>query len=112
MAVEERNAAVAAAKRNGVSVGEWLALAIRTRVQFEREARAPTLIPPVEPASLSEAEQMARLMTELHASLGPPPVKAARETWKRVLCRFDGLTPLVVPRLRGGRTAEPDGDQV
>jgi len=36
MPMEERNAALAAAKRRKMPVGEWLALAIRTQIQTER----------------------------------------------------------------------------
>ena len=45
---EERNAAIAAAEREGLTIGEWLTRAIRTQVQADhRSDRLPvTLDPP------------------------------------------------------------------
>ncbi len=40
---EARNAALAAAKRDGLPIGEWLGRAIRSHIQGERRSVLPTL---------------------------------------------------------------------
>jgi hypothetical protein len=49
---EERNAAIAAAERNDLTIGEWMVLAIRERIKAERSDRSPV---PVQP-SLNQAD--------------------------------------------------------
>jgi hypothetical protein len=56
---EERNAAIAAADREGMTIGEWLTRAIRTQVQADHQAdRAPVVI---EEAVSPKADQQADL---------------------------------------------------
>ena len=53
---EERNAAIAAAEREGLTIGEWLTRAIRTQVQADhRSDRLPTVVDP--PPSLASDRQ-------------------------------------------------------
>jgi len=55
IAPEERNAAIAAADREGVTIGEWLSRAIRTQVQADRRSdRSPVVL---EEAVRREADQ-------------------------------------------------------
>jgi hypothetical protein len=69
---EERNAAVEAAKRSDVPVGDWVARAIRTAIQAEVQAsRAPVVVGP--PASdreteLSDVERIAGQLRDLAAA--------------------------------------------
>lgn len=55
---EERNAAIAAAERVGMTIGEWLTRAIRTQVQADHQAdRAPVVIEQaVQPKADREAD--------------------------------------------------------
>jgi hypothetical protein len=92
MAIEDRNAALAAAKRSKVSVGEWLALAIRTRIEFERGEHLPAVVaPPGPPATLDEIGrmiEMAKMLAEV--SQKPPPVTVTRLAYRHLRER---LTP-------------------
>jgi hypothetical protein len=60
---EERNAAIAAAEREGLTIGEWLKRAIRTQVQADRGSdRAPVPYPsPVSPQADQKADRRADL---------------------------------------------------
>jgi hypothetical protein len=59
IAPEERNAAIAAAEREGLTIGEWLTRAIRTQIQADHQANRMSSIvdqqvlknPPSEPSS-------------------------------------------------------------
>src|SRR3954447_22728020 len=69
---EERNAAIAAAEREGLTIGEWLTPAIRTQVQADhRSDRLPaTLDPPLTSASdrqsdLADLERVVELAKTL-----------------------------------------------
>lgn len=69
---EERNAAIAAAKREGMTIGEWLTRAIRSQVQADRQAdRSPVLVEePVRPrgdrqSDLSDLERMIALAKQI-----------------------------------------------
>ena len=55
---EERNAAIAAAEREGMTIGEWLTRAIRTQVQADHQSdRAPVIIEQaVQPRADREAD--------------------------------------------------------
>lgn len=58
---EERNAAMAAAKRDGLHIGPWLVLAIRQKIQSDRQKdRAPVPVTPqsVVRSDLSDVERM------------------------------------------------------
>jgi hypothetical protein len=43
---EERNAAIAAAERDDLTIGELMILAIRERIKAERSDRSPVLVTP------------------------------------------------------------------
>jgi hypothetical protein len=52
---EERNAAISAAGRANLNIGEWLARAIRTQVQVDRnEERAPAVVAAPFPAPAAQ----------------------------------------------------------
>src|SRR3954454_16635267 len=79
IAPEERNAAIAAAEREGLTIGEWLTRAIRTQVQADhRSDRLPvTLDPPHSSASdrqsdLADLERVVELAKTLAAANGEP----------------------------------------
>src|SRR5690242_11320915 len=45
IAPEERNAAIAAAEREGMTIGEWLTRAIRSQIQADRQSdRVPAVV--------------------------------------------------------------------
>src|SRR3954447_7534906 len=104
---EERNAATAAAEREGLTIGEWLTTAIRTQVQADhRSDRLPvvTEIPASAKADrqpdLADLERMIELAQKLAAANGQPiPAGITRATY--ALMR-DHLRDI-----RASRTASP-----
>src|SRR3954469_1511223 len=86
---EERNAAIAAAEREGLTIGEWLTRAIRTQVQTDhRSDRLPVALDP--PASLpsdrqadlADLERVVELAKTLAAANGQPiPATITRATY-------------------------------
>src|SRR3954466_13112420 len=89
IAPEERNAAIAAAEREGLTIGEWLARAIRTQVQADhRSDRLPvvTEIPASVKADrqldLADLEQMIDLAQKIASANGQPiPPGITRATY-------------------------------
>src|SRR3954453_19265570 len=89
IAPEERNAAIAAAEREGLTIGEWLTRAIRTQVQADhRSDRLPvTLDPPLTSASdrqsdLADLERGVCLAKTLALANGEPiPPGITRATY-------------------------------
>ena len=79
---EERNAAIAAADRDGLTIGEWLRRAIREKVQSDRQKdRAPAPVLPMSaPASdLSDIERMIAMAEQLaRVSGGSVPKSVSR----------------------------------
>src|SRR3954465_4440714 len=76
---EERNAAIAAAEREGLTIGEWLTRAIRTQVQTDhRSDRLPVALdPPAFSASdrqsdLADLERVVALPKPLARGTDPP----------------------------------------
>jgi hypothetical protein len=74
---EERNAAIAAAEREGLTIGEWLTRAIRTQMQADHQSdRLPvTLDPPPSLASdrqsdLADLERVVELAKTLASANG------------------------------------------
>src|SRR5947207_15812433 len=70
IAPEERNAAIAAADREGLTIGEWLSRAIRTQVQSDRQSdRAPVPLPGIpqsdRQSDLSSVERMIALARQI-----------------------------------------------
>jgi hypothetical protein len=86
---EERNAAIAAAEREGLTIGEWLTRAIRTQVQADhRSDRLPiTLDPPAASPSdrqsdLADLERVVELAKTLASANGEPiPAGITRATY-------------------------------
>jgi hypothetical protein len=86
---EERNAAIAAADREGLTIGEWLTRAIRTQVQTDhRSDRLPVALDP--PASLpsdrqsdlADLERVVALVKTLASANGEPiPPTITRVTY-------------------------------
>jgi hypothetical protein len=86
---EERNAAIAAADREGLTIGEWLTRAIRTQVQADhRSDRLPVALDP--PASfssdrqsdLADLERLVSLSEKLASATGQPiPPTITRATY-------------------------------
>jgi hypothetical protein len=92
---EERNAALAAADRSDMNVGEWLRRAIRTQIQQENQAnRAPVAVGPVVsdgPTSLSDealakVERIAASVRDL-AAAGVHPSKTAADRLHNALLK-------------------------
>src|SRR5690349_9067021 len=86
---EERNAAIAAAEREGLTIGEWLTRAIRTQVQADhRSDRLPivTEIPASAKADrqsdLADLERMITLAEKIAGANGQPiPAGITRATY-------------------------------
>src|SRR3954452_24710531 len=86
---EERNAAIAAADREGLTIGEWLTRAIRTQVQTDhRPDRLPVVLdPPAFSASdrqsdLADLERVVALAKTLASANGEPiPSGITRATY-------------------------------
>ena len=86
---EERNAAIAAAEREGLTIGEWLTRAIRTQVQADhRSDRLPVALDtPVSSASdrqsdLADLERVVELAKTLASANGEPiPSTITRATY-------------------------------
>src|SRR3954462_15732736 len=89
IAPEERNAAIAAAEREGLTIGEWLTRTIRTQIQADhRSDRLPvTLDPPASLASdrqsdLADLERVVELAKTLASANGEPiPQGITRATY-------------------------------
>src|SRR3954452_23580560 len=104
---EERNAAIAAAEREGLTIGEWLTRAIRTQVQADhRSDRLPVALDPPLPskadrqADLADLERMITLAEKIASANGQPiPPGITRATY--ALMR-DHLRDI-----RASRTASP-----
>jgi len=86
---EERNAAIASADREGLTIGEWLTRAIRTQVQADhRSDRLPVALdPPASLASdrqsdLADLERVVALAKTLASANGQPiPATITRATY-------------------------------
>lgn len=104
---EARNAAIAAARRDGMDLGPWLGRAILTAIRSDREAdRAPAVLPPVGPAApprpdLGELERMMAIAERIHAMSGKPLPQDIRGKAHRLL--------RVGLRALEGPTAAPGG---
>src|SRR4051812_22517005 len=105
IAPEERNAAIAAAEREGLTIGEWLTRAIRTQVQTDhRSDRLPVpLDPPANLPSdrqsdLADLERVVELAKTLASANGEPiPATITRATYS--------LMREHLKALRAGRTS-------
>src|SRR3954451_1786220 len=79
IAPEERNAAIAAAEREGLTIGEWLTRAIRTQVQVDHRSDRLPIVTEI-PASakgdrqsdLADLERMITLAEKIANANGQP----------------------------------------
>ena len=85
---EARNAAIAAARRERQTLGEWMARAIRAQVQADhQQTRAPTVVlpnpvPEVRPrADLAEIERIVTMTAALSGAGAPPPKAVSRAAY-------------------------------
>lgn len=93
---EVRNAALSAAKRSGMGVGDWLDRAIRHYVQHEKNAALETSQPPQRPvhgteATTKEAAKLVGLIGELAAAGAPPPKGVAQQAYGIIRERLKAL---------------------
>ena len=111
---EARNAAIAAAERGRMPIGEWVSRAIRGQVQSDRqENRAPVPVRP-EPAAasdpaadLAQLERLVALTTSLAGAGAPPPKAVSRGAYgliRQRLAEMRGPT-----ESRSGPTRSPLG---
>lgn len=102
---EVRNAGIAAAGREKMTIGEWLARAIRSQVQSDRQQdRAPVVVgPTVRPtADLADIERLIAATAELAQATGEPPPKGVSRAAYGLL--RDKLASIKSPSGGGGRT--------
>ncbi len=98
VAPEARNAAISAAGRDKVTIGEWLARAILAQVKSDREGtRLPVVVgPPVRPmADLAEIERVVAMTSQLAGAGAPPPKALSRAAYgllKEALAGMKGPT--------------------
>lgn len=94
IAPEHRNAAIAAAERAEMTIGEWLSRSIRTQIQADRRAsRAPVPVPVSDmPAPTSDTlsdldaiERMIAMAQQLAAVTQAPPPKGMTRMAYRLL---------------------------
>lgn len=93
---EVRNAALSAAKRSGMGVGEWLDRAIRHYVQHEKNASLEAQQPPQKSAASAEtatkeAAELVGLIGELAAAGAPPPKGVAQQAYGLIRERLKAL---------------------
>jgi hypothetical protein len=105
IAPEERNAAIAAADREGLTIGEWLTRAIRTQVQADHRSDRlpvtldpPASLPPDRQSDLADLERVVELAKTLASANGEPiPPGITRATYS--------LMREHLKALKAGRTA-------
>lgn len=96
---EVRNAALAAAKREGVTIGEWLDRAIRSHVKIGRKLGENTSDNAVrQMADLSDAERLVSMISRLVEAGAPVPKSVASKAYNVIR---DGLKDV-----QGGRKIE------
>lgn len=112
---ETRNAAIAAAQREGMVMGEWLARAILGQVQAERNAKGPpavietsasTLVSYAAPTVVAPALDQVRAVVAQLAELAPQldhaaiPMRLQRKALRLLDQQMTALLP--PPQRRGG----------
>jgi len=86
---EVRNAALAAAKREGITIGEWLDRAIRSHVKNVRKPGENTSDNAVrQVADLSDAERLVSMISQLSEAGAPVPKSVASKAYNVIR---DGL---------------------
>lgn len=100
---EVRNAALSAAKRSGMGVGEWLDRAIRHYVQHEKNSTLEAPQHPLKTANsgdvymyspedaTKEAAELVGLISELAAAGAPPPKGVAQQAYGLIRERLKAL---------------------
>lgn len=82
VAPEVRNAALAAAKRENVTIGEWLDRAIRSHIKTGRNPEDYMSDHPVRQSSdLSDAERIVSMITQLSSAGAPIPKNVASRAY-------------------------------
>lgn len=109
---EERNAALAAAARAEVSIGEWMRLAIRTKIKADRGADGKGAMAhrrgPPPPMDLGEMERLVAMVAQMQQATGEPPPKTVTQTiYARMRERMK--TPVSPAATSPGPTATGDG---
>lgn len=89
---EVRNAAIAAAERAKLPIGEWMSRAIRGQVQADRqESRVPVPVraeAPDRTAELAELERLVALTSTLSGAGAPPPKTVSRGAYSLIRQRL------------------------
>lgn len=104
---EEKNAAINRAAKHEMPVQDWVALAIRTRIQFERDQEtAPAVVPgegvvdhtplpALPPPSLEEVEKMIGMAKEMSdLTMMPPPVRVSALVYRHLQQRLAAGFPV------------------
>ena len=98
---EERNAAIAAADRSDINIGDWLRRAIRTQIQQDNQAsRAPVVVGPAMSDSQTDVERITDALAKL-ATAGVPISKRAANRLCAAL-----VAPLPAGRTFGARKSD------
>lgn len=109
---EVRNAAIAAAGREKLTIGEWVSRAVRSQVQSDRQqTRSPVVVgPEVRPeADLAEIERLIAATAELAQAAGePPPKTVTRAAYGLLRSRLTAMKGGPTGA-RKGPTKEEDG---
>ncbi|MCG7357095.1 hypothetical protein MHL39_10640 [Roseomonas mucosa] len=111
---EERNAALAAAEREDVAIGEWMRLAIRTKIKADRGAKGKGSVAarggPLPPMDVSEMKDLVALVVQMREATGEPPPKSVTAT---VYARLrERLKAPVRQEAQPSPTAAPAGQTV
>lgn len=110
---EMRNAAIAAAKREKQTLGEWMSRAIRSQVQADRQQdRAPVPVAADRPEiDLTEVERMVTMAAQLAGAGAPPPKSLSRVAYSLMRERLDQMKgkPPVRPKRAFGQTKLAEG---
>ncbi|NHN90276.1 hypothetical protein [Acetobacter conturbans] len=89
---EVRNAALAAAKREGVTIGEWLDRAIRSHVKSVRKPGENTSDNAVRHmADLSDAERIVSMISRLSEAGAPVPKPVASKAYAIIRDSLKGI---------------------
>lgn len=86
---EVRNAALSAARREGLTIGDWLDRAIRSHIKSGRKQEEILSDTPVRQATdLSDAERLVSMIAQLSAAGAPIPKSVATKAYALIR---DGL---------------------
>ena len=89
---EVRNAALAAAKREGVTIGEWLDRAIRSHVKNGRNPTENLSDAPVKQTpDLSDAERLVSMIAQLSEAGAPVPKSVSGKAYALIRDSLKGV---------------------